>query len=86
MPDDALANDMADDARPVRRCTIRLSECEYQRLGIVAVKKDVTRQQILRLAVEEYLAATGYEYGRDCGCLGGRTCRSEKPRQGPRTF
>lgn len=70
----------------IRRCTLRLTPCEYERLGIVAVKRNTSRQQILRLAVEEYLAAIETEYGRDCGCLGGRSCRNEKPRQGPRTF
>jgi hypothetical protein len=70
----------------IRRCTLRLTPCEYERLGIIAVKRDTSRQQILRLAVEEYLAAIEHEYGKECGCLGGRTCRTEKPRQGPRTF
>src|SRR5512138_2617630 len=68
----------------IRRCTMRLTPCEYERLGIVAVKRNTSRQQILRLAVEEYLAAVEQEYGRECGCLGGRSCRTEKPRT--RTF
>lgn len=58
----------------VRRCSLRLSECEYQRLGIVAVKKDTTRQQILRQAVEHYLTVVESEYGRACGCLSGQGC------------
>ncbi len=62
-----------------KRCTLKLSPCEYERLGIVAVKRNTSRQQILRLAVETYLSAIEEEYGRQCGCLGGRTCRSEKP-------
>ncbi len=63
-----------------RRCTLRLTPCEYERLGIVAVKRNTSRQQILRLAIEEYLSAVERQYGRACGCLGGRTCQSEKPR------
>jgi hypothetical protein len=86
----------ADDPHPqaaaaqdgTRRCTLRLTPCEYERLGIVAVKRNTSRQQILRLAIEEYLTAVEREYGRDCGCLGGRTCQNEKPRMagGPRSF
>ncbi len=68
----------------IRRCTLKLSPCEYERLGIIAVKRNTSRQQILRLAVEEYLAAIEHEYGKSCGCLGGQNCRSEKPRL--RTF
>ena len=54
---------------PVRRCAIRLTECEYQRLGIIAVKRDVTRQHILRDAVDAYLASAERELGRGCACL-----------------
>jgi hypothetical protein len=87
--EDPLEADAAEPAPAqdgIRRCTLRLTPCEYERLGIIAVKRDTSRQQILRLAVEEYLAAIESEYGKDCGCLGGRTCRPEKPRHGPRTF
>lgn len=70
----------------MRRCTLRLSPCEYERLGIVAVKHNTSRQRILRMAVEEYLAAIEYEYGGECGCLGGQNCRGEKPRRTGRIF
>ncbi len=71
-----------------RRCALKLSPCEYERLGIIAVKRNTSRQQILRMAVEEYLAAIEQEYGRECGCLGGRGCSAEKPPVvfGQRTF
>ena len=54
-----------------RRCTIRLSHAEYERLGIVAVKREITRQQALRQAVERYLAAAKRQYKAQCSCLGG---------------
>jgi hypothetical protein len=54
---------------PARRCAIRLTECEYQRLGIIAVKQDVTRQHILRDAVDAYLASAERDLGRSCACL-----------------
>src|SRR5271165_6916284 len=59
----------ADEA--TRRCTIRLSHVEYERLGIVAVKREITRQQALRQAVERYLAAAKRQYKAHCSCLGG---------------
>ena len=66
----------------VRRCSLRLTNCEYQRLGIIAVKRDSTRQQILRQAIEEYLAAVELEYGGDCGCLSGHGCSpASQPKQ-----
>jgi hypothetical protein len=61
-----------------KRCSFRLTPCEYERLGIIAVKRNTSRQQILRRAVEEFLAAIESEYGSECGCLGGKGCRSEK--------
>jgi hypothetical protein len=54
-----------------RRCTIRLSHVEYERLGIVAVKREITRQQALRQAVERYLTAAKRQYKAHCNCLGG---------------
>ena len=61
-----------------KRCSFRLTSCEYERLGIIAVKRNLSRQQVLRQALEEYLAAIELEYGHECACLGGHGCRSEK--------
>lgn len=63
--------------RYVKRCSLRLSPCEYQRLGILAVKRNLTRQQVLRYAIEEYLAAIEMEFGDSCGCLAGHECTSK---------
>lgn len=64
----------AETGAPLRRCAVRLTECEYQRLGIVAVKTDTTRQQVLRRAVETFLKTAEREFGGGCGCLSGRSC------------
>lgn len=61
---------------PSKRCTLKLSPGEYERLGIIAVKKEVSRQQILRQAIEHYLATVAHEYQTACGCLGG-DCRGD---------
>jgi hypothetical protein len=51
-----------------RNCAVRMSGHDYERLGILAVKADVTRQQLLKQALEEFLAARAIQYG--CACLG----------------
>ena len=51
-----------------RSCSIRLSAHDLERLGILAVKKNSTRQALLKQAVAEYLAKAADAYG--CACLG----------------
>ena len=51
-----------------RNCTLRMSAHDYERLGILAVKADLTRQQLLKQALEEFLASRAAQYG--CACLG----------------
>lgn len=50
-----------------KTCSIRMSVHDYERLGILAVKKDTTRQQLLKEALAEFLAAKAQDYG--CACL-----------------
>ena len=50
-----------------RTCSIRMSAHDFERLGILAVKKNSTRQQLLKEAVAEFLAAKAQDYG--CACL-----------------
>src|SRR5271156_2470432 len=45
-----------------KRLTLRLTPAEYERLGIIGVKRDMTRQQLLRHAIDCYLAAAKTEY------------------------
>jgi len=51
-----------------RSCSIRMSAHDYERLGILAVKAGVSRQQLLKQALDEFLAARAVQYG--CACLG----------------
>ena len=51
-----------------RNCAFRMSAHDYERLGILAVKADLTRQQLLKQALEEFLASRAAQYG--CACLG----------------
>jgi hypothetical protein len=59
-----------------KRCTLRLSPAEYERLGIIGVKREMTRQQILRHAIDTYLDQAKGEFQSSCGCLAGE-CRGD---------
>jgi hypothetical protein len=50
-----------------KSCAIRMSAHDYERLGILAVKSDSTRQQLLKDALTQFLAAKARDYG--CACL-----------------
>lgn len=56
-----------DMSKP-HKMMVTLSAAEFEKLGIAAVKKGVTRQQILRAAVETHLDRLKREYG-GCGCM-----------------
>jgi predicted DNA-binding protein len=51
-----------------RSCSVRMSAHDYERLGILAVKSGVTRQQLLKDALAEFLVSKAEDYG--CACLG----------------
>jgi hypothetical protein len=54
-----------------RRLFVNITPAEYERLGIVAVKCDTTRHQLLREALEAFLGKASLEYDA-CACVGGR--------------
>ena len=60
-----------------RSCAFRMSAHDYERLGILAVKSDTTRQQLLKEALAQFLAAKAKDFG--CACLGAcnSNCGSE---------
>ena len=60
-----------------RSCAVRMSAHDYERLGILAIKSDSSRQQLLKDALAEFLASKAQDYG--CACLGAcnRGCSSE---------
>jgi hypothetical protein len=51
-----------------RSCSVRMSPHDYERLGILAVKSGVTRQQLLKDALAKFLTDKARDYG--CACLG----------------
>jgi hypothetical protein len=54
-----------------RSCAVRMSAHDYERLGILAVKSGVSRQQLLKDALAQFLAGKAKDYG--CACLGACT-------------
>jgi hypothetical protein len=62
----ALHSDHPDKPR---RLMVSLTTEEYEMLGIIGVKKNVTRHQLLRIAFDEYLLQLVEEYGEGCQCI-----------------
>ena len=58
----------------IRRLTLRVSQADYERLGLIAAKRDLTRQRLLHRMLDDFLAGAAHEYGAQCSCIGG-TCR-----------
>jgi len=54
-----------------------MSAHDYERLGILAVKANVTRQQLLKDALSQFLAAKARDY--TCACLGACDCSCSGP-------
>jgi len=58
-------------------CSIRLSAHDFERLGILAVKKNSTRQKLLKAALAEFLAKAGEAYGCACLCEPADVCNKD---------
>ena len=56
-----------------KSCSVRMSMHDFERLGILAVKSDTTRQHLLKEALAQFLAAKARDLG--CACLG--ACNSD---------
>jgi hypothetical protein len=53
----------------MHKYAVHMTECDYEKLGLIAVKHGTTRQQLMQRALAEFLAATAREYRGECGCL-----------------
>jgi hypothetical protein len=70
----ALHSDHPDKPR---RLMVSLTSEEYEMLGIIGVKKNVTRHALLRIAFDEYLLQLVEEYGEGCNCVAnGGSCET----------
>ena len=64
----------------IRKLTMRVSHMDYERLGIIATKRDTTRQRLLHTMLDQFLATAAEEYGSSCGCIGGSCCKADSGR------
>ena len=62
-------------ARQSHRVSLILTQSEFEKLGIVAVKQSINRQQFLRLALDSYLEKLREDYRSDCHCVSANTDR-----------
>ena len=60
-----------------RRVVLTLTNEEFERIGIAAVKRNVTRQQLAREALFTYLTAILPDF-ENCACLARKKTRSGK--------
>jgi hypothetical protein len=71
-PVDSARPDAAPPSPPQagkpHRMMVMLTPAEFEKLGIAAVKKGVTRHQIVRSALDAHLDRLKREYG-GCGCM-----------------
>jgi hypothetical protein len=52
-----------------RRLMVTLTPSEFETLGHMSVRKGTSRHQIVRTALDEYMALLGEEYGGECQCI-----------------
>jgi hypothetical protein len=51
------------------RMSLGLTQEEHERLGIVAVKKGLTRHQLMRDALDHYFGKLASDYKAECACI-----------------
>ena len=62
------------DHEKIKKCTIRMTLHDYERLGIIAVKQNVTRQHLLHDALNQFFVAATEQYRKNCACLNEEAC------------
>lgn len=62
-----------DNSRP-HKVRVSLSDSEFEAFGLAAVKRGVTRQQLLREAINRHLDDFARDYGQACACLSRASC------------
>ena len=53
----------------MHKYALHMSETDYERLGLIAVKSGSTRQQLMQQALADFLAIKARAYGGQCACL-----------------
>jgi hypothetical protein len=52
-----------------KRIVVSFSPCEFERLGIAAVKKNMSRHDLVRYTMNQFLQKLGRESQSHCACL-----------------
>jgi hypothetical protein len=60
-----------DNAEKLRRVMVFISQEELERLGIAAIKKGISRHDIVRGALDDYFRKLSAEFPRPCACVEG---------------
>ena len=77
-PDEASVGEKDYSSEKPRRIVLTLTPHEYETLGLVAVKKGVTRHDLAQSAMTAYFEWLVSEFGEACSCIvGGALCRYE---------
>ena len=58
------------------RMSLGLTQEEHERLGIVAVKKGLTRHQLMRDALDHYFEKLASDYKAECACIATGGCKN----------
>jgi len=58
-----------------RRIMVSITQDELEKLGIAAIKKGISRHDIVRGALDEYFRKLSAELPRPCACMEGGPCR-----------
>lgn len=64
----------ADDADKPRRIMVMITHDELERLGIAAIKKGVSRHDIVRGALDSYFRKLAAELPQTCSCMANGNC------------
>ena len=63
----------------MKKCVVRVSSHDYDRLGILAVKRGITRHRLLQEALKQFLVEQARPYEQECPCLSRSDCVCPQP-------
>ena len=64
-----------------KKCVVRMTHYDYERLGIMAVKKGTSRQRLMQQALEEFFGRMARDYAAECACLAAGAAPHKAPGQ-----
>jgi hypothetical protein len=73
------------DPDKMKKCAVRVSCHDYERLGILAVKSETTRHHLMQEALKQFLATETRPYDKDCLCLSRPECAASASTVGKAT-